>query len=165
VSLISDGALGLPMESIYPSEVCQLRSQGYSLAEVSCLADRRRHLTRTIPVFVNLNALLVQYARHHGIEKLLIAVHPRHERFYQRLLGFTRIGDEKSYPSVCDRPAVAACHDFIQLDKLRYSLYDRIYGYAYQKWELDRQPMSEADREFFHPASEFGRSQVPTASS
>ena len=107
LSLIGDGDLGIPMESIYAKEVSQLRDQQICFGEVSCLADRREYVADFLPVFVNLSALVIQHARHNNMDQLLIVVHPRHERFYGRLLGFERIGNERSYPSVCDKPAVA----------------------------------------------------------
>ena len=42
LSLVRDGELGLPMEEIYPEEVNARRNKSVGLAEVSCLADRRR---------------------------------------------------------------------------------------------------------------------------
>ena len=39
MTLVCDGELGLPMESVYHEEVASLRLQGLQLAEVSCLAD------------------------------------------------------------------------------------------------------------------------------
>lgn len=41
-SVIVDGPLGLPLESTYPAEVQALREAGERLAEISCLATRRR---------------------------------------------------------------------------------------------------------------------------
>src|SRR4051812_10196410 len=54
VTLVADGALGLPMESIYRAEVDARRSGGRKLAEVSCLADRRSNPRRFFPLFLAL---------------------------------------------------------------------------------------------------------------
>jgi hypothetical protein len=63
VSLVGDGAFGLPLERVYPAEVHQRREQGLSLAEVSCLADRRSDFRRFFPVFCALNRVMIQFAR------------------------------------------------------------------------------------------------------
>jgi N-acyl amino acid synthase FeeM len=163
LSLIGDGEHGVPMESIYPEEIQQLRDRNVQFGEVSCLADRRQYVADFLPVFVNLSGLVMQHARYNGIKQLLIVVHPRHERFYGRLLGFERIGSEKSYPSVCDKPAVACKHQFDRLDQRRYPLYDQIYGATYSAWELLPQPMLAADRDYFRPAMELSGCYIPMA--
>jgi hypothetical protein len=93
----------------------------------------------------------------------LLAVHPRHERYYSRVFGCKRIGDVKSYPSVLDNLAVACSHDFDRLDVERYPLYDRVYGTAYPPRKLQRRPMLEPERQHFRPVTELCGSYVPTA--
>ncbi|MGH7140082.1 MAG: N-acyl amino acid synthase FeeM domain-containing protein, partial [Pirellulales bacterium] len=153
VSLVGDGVLGLPMEGIYAEEVEQLRWRGIALAEVSSLADRRRQLSRTLPVFVSLMRLMVQSARHRGIERLLVAVHPRHARFYQRVLSFENVGDLKSYPLVRNNPAVALSLDFAKLDRVRPVNYDTFFGELLPEQQLVGQPMDDDERHCFAPAA------------
>jgi N-acyl amino acid synthase FeeM len=161
VSLIRDGKLGLQMEAIYGPEVNRLRHQGHRLAEVSCLATRAMELppSEMFDIFVNVVAFTIQLARYQRVQQLLIAVHPDHEPFYRRLLGFRKIGPEKSYPAVRDNLAVACCHDFAQLDRKRYPLYDLVYDVSYTG--LDTQRMSHAERNYFRAIvddiSVFGR--------
>ena len=109
VSLIGDGQLGLPMESMFAGEVRELRESGQRLAEVSCLADRRQDTRRFLATFRELTRLMAQFARYEGIGNLLVTVNPRHVRFYTHYLGFVpvsrRIAD---CPHVKNRPAVCA---------------------------------------------------------
>jgi hypothetical protein len=156
VSLVCDGELGLPMEGIYGDEVDRLRRDGFHVAEVSALADRRRQLSRTLPVFVPLMRLMVQTARHRGVDQLLVAVHPRHARFYQRFLSFDPVGGEKSYPLVRNNPAVALMLDFAKLDRERPVNYDTFFGAPLPAHQLAKQPLSEEDRWFFAAAAEYG---------
>lgn len=153
---ITDDALGLPADSIYESEFARLRGKGVCLAEISCLASRDGYFSQNkmFDVFVNLVALLFQSARASGVEQLVIAVHPRHGRFYQRLLGFRQIGELRSYESVRGNPAVALAHNFSRLDRAPYRLYDRIYGTTFHGWELLPQPISAVDRNYFAGISE-----------
>lgn len=114
ISLIADGELGLPMESMYADQVQELRMRGKRLAEVGCFADRRLDVTGFNPVFNTLTKLLVQTARHRGQDTLVVAVHPRHAKFYRRLLGFQDIGGLTYCQYVSNRPALALLLDLTQ---------------------------------------------------
>ncbi len=118
VTLIRDNAAeGLPLEDIYGPEVAHLRHEGHRLAEVSCLAFADRgSATAFRSAFIQLTRLTARFARHHGVTSLLMAVNPRHEAYYERVMGFRRIGSVKSYPSVCNHPAVACLVEFDALE-------------------------------------------------
>ena len=114
-SLVTDGELGIPMESIFPEEIEARRLMGLRFAEVSCLADRRGSTQHSFPILKRLFELIAQSSRRRGIDILLIAVHPHHGRFYERFLGFEPIGVTKNYDAVCDHPAVPLELDFLRL--------------------------------------------------
>lgn len=104
-SLIVDSPLGLPLESTYPEQVCDLRAAGETLAEISCLATRRRGDT---PVLLGLYRGIYALARHRDqVDRLCITVHPRQRRFYQRALLFDMLGPERDYAACNQAPAVA----------------------------------------------------------
>jgi hypothetical protein len=151
VSLVGDSPMGLPMESIYHDVVAQRREQRLRVAEVTCLADRRRDFYRFLPVFVELSRILVQTARRHAVDQLLVTVHPKHARFYERFLAFQQVGQPKSYPLVCDHPAVALCLDFAHVDQQRAEDYQRLFGRPVPEAKLQPQPMSQADCDYFRP--------------
>ncbi len=129
VTLIRDNQQeGLPLEAIYGAEVAHLRRQGRQFAEVSCLAFADRGSPASFQrAFIQLTRLMAQFARFHGVSSLLMAVNPRHEAFYERVMGFRRIGNVKSYPSVCNNPAVACMVDF---DALEESIERKFFGNA-----------------------------------
>lgn len=111
MSLVRDGQMGLPMEDAYGPEVRQRRDQGNRVAEVSCLAggvDGGKGMRR---VAIRLMGFMAQYAWRRGVDELLIAVHPDHARFYERMIAFRPIGGERSYTPVCNKPAVAMALD------------------------------------------------------
>lgn len=155
VSLVEDGDLGLPMESIFSREVNRLRRSGARLAEVSALADRRGDFERILPVFVNLNRLVGQFARRHGLSHVLIAVHPKHSRFYKRFMAFELIGDEKAYPTVLNRPAVPLGLDFERVDRLRPPNYVKFFGDAISPDHLERHPIGSAEYHELQPIADF----------
>lgn len=165
VTLVMDGELGVPMESIFPDEIEWLRDQGVSFAEVSCLANGCRDRVRAFPLFLSVNRLMAQYARRQGAEKLVIAVHPRHAAFYRRYMGFRELADEqRSYPAVCNRPAVALVLDFEEIDRTRPPIWEHAFGEPAKPWELAPRPMSDADWIYFAPAVEYSNgSFVPLA--
>jgi hypothetical protein len=165
MALICDDALGLPLETLYPTELAHRRLRNRYLAEVSCLAsvDGYFDQRRMVDVFLCLLSLLIQSARALGVEQLVVAVHPRHARFYQRLMGCRQFGELKPYECVRGNPAVALEHDFARLDREPYPLYDRIYGVQFAHWELLHQPMSPEDREYFSAATEVCGPSVPIA--
>jgi hypothetical protein len=160
VSLVGDGDYGLPMESLFSEEVEAMRLQGIRMAEVSCLAstidpDNKRLRFDTL---VKMISLLIQTARTRGIDRLMLAVHPKHAKVYERLFGCVRCSDVKEYAAVRGNPAVLCIHDFADLDKKRYPLYEQIYGPVYDAWQIEGAPMSEAEKTYFEsflPAGEY----------
>lgn len=156
VSLIADGPRGLPMESIYADEVSRLRENGLQFGEVSALADRRRNLSRTLPVFVRLMRLMVQNAHRKGLDRLLVAVHPRHARFYQRFLSFKSLAEERAYPLVCNHPAVALYLDFAEIHRERPPNFELFFGDRLPDEQVLPRPMPASDAEHFAEAAIFG---------
>ena len=119
MTLISDDEQGIPLESVFKSEVSQRREAGGAyLAEVSCLASRVA-IVSTRPDVPRLCATCQSdgsVSPRACVERLLIACHPRHARFYEGLLGFTRISEPQNYALVQNKPAIALEHDFALQD-------------------------------------------------
>ena len=142
MSVVGDGHLGLPMEAIYAEEVERRRLQGLSLAEVSCLADERDGSDQSFATVSRLMALTAQSATYRGIDQLLIAVHPRHVKFYERFIAFEVIGEQKTYASVCDHPAVAMALDLNGLSFDQPRAYKRLFGAPFDDDLLEYRPVS-----------------------
>jgi hypothetical protein len=128
MTLVGDGALGLPMESIYGEEVGRRRAMGVRLSEVSCLADRRTDRRDFLTVFVGLSRVLAQFARRQRYDQLLVVCHPKHSAFYRRYLGFDMIGSVAECPHVQNKPAVPLCLDFDYVDHHPPACYKRFFG-------------------------------------
>lgn len=144
LSLVRDSRFGLPMESIYRREVNARRRLGKSVAEVSCLADRRVDSERNMTVMFRVMALVAQAATARGVDELLIAIHPHHAKFYQRFLGFDEIGGLKYYSTVCGNPAVAMSLDLNRLHLSNPKAHQRLYGKPFAPSELSKRVMSLA---------------------
>jgi hypothetical protein len=149
VTLVADDALGLPLETVYPAEVAQRRQAALVLGEVSCLTLRDQPLRQLLPTLIGLTRLMAQYARRRGIHELLIAAHPTHGRFYERFMGFTQIGPERTYPAANHHPAVAYSLDFTQLDRRRPACFDQYFGQPIDPRALQSRPISARQRAYF----------------
>ena len=149
MSLVMDGDLGVPMESIYGPEVAARRDAGLRFGEVSCLADCHTNRSAFLPIMVKLSRLVVQYSRRRELDELLIAVHPKHARFYRRFMGFEVFGEERSYPTVRNRPAVALCLNFESLASRRPECYEMFFGEVVPGGQLLPQPIPKRQREYF----------------
>jgi hypothetical protein len=137
------------MESLYGEELAMLRDCGLRVGEVSCLADRRRHFRGFFPIFLRLSRMVVQYSRRRDLDGLLLAVHPKHARFYERYMEFKLLGEERAYPAVRNRPAVALFLDFARVDRERPPNYDTFFGDWLPDELLEPRPIAPADREYF----------------
>lgn len=125
-SLIPDSPIGLPMESVYPDEVRQLRKQGRKLSEVSLLALNSEVISKGIlPLYFaeRLRCLyqifkpLFWYA--HGTARytdFCIAVNPIHKPLYIALY-FQQFGEEKVYESANGNPSIAMRLNFGGLEE------------------------------------------------
>lgn len=148
-TLVRDGEYGLPLESLFGAEVQALRDEGLRVAEVSCLASdiSLQDQTQRFELFVALIGLVFQTARYHQIDRLLLAVHPRHAKVHQRMFGCTLCSEVKEYAAVEGNPAVLCSHDFAQLDQTRYCLYDQVYRVNYSESQLRGERMKAAEKQ------------------
>lgn len=136
MSLVRDSQFGLPMEAIYAPEVQERRRMGKRLAEVSCLADRRDNAERTLKLMFRMISLAAQVSLARGVDEVLIAVHPRHSKFYERFFGFRGIGNLKYYSSVCGNPAVAMALDLVNVKYTNPKAYDHLYGHEFDHEDI-----------------------------
>lgn len=107
-SIVQDNSLlGLPMEDIYGDEIAKLRRQGRRLFEATTLADNGLNPREFLQVFLTLIKLSMQYHTRSGGDAYVIAVNPRHRKFYTKIIGFIPLGPLRSYAAVQDAPAEA----------------------------------------------------------
>ena len=144
LTLVRDGCLGLPLEELYPEQVAERRERGISVAEVSSLAHCEGGKTNMLPVVVQLMSHMAQFAKRHGVDQLLITVHPHHVGFYERFIGFEVIGSEKSYAAVCHHPAVPLALDLNTLSVRHPRAYQRFFGDPLSDAELTARHLDAA---------------------
>lgn len=146
MSLVGDADLGVPMETIYEREINDRRLRGLRMAEVSCLAADPAKGGGGFEVFIHLCRLMTAHALWEGYDELVIAVHPRHAKFYRRMLAFEVFGELREYPSVKDHPAVALNLDLHTLHRLPPKLYRFLREARYRPSDLFAPPLDEEDR-------------------
>ncbi len=99
-----DCPAGMAVEALYPEEVAQLRSGGARLCEFTRFAIE--HTEHSLELLAMMFHIAYLYARRQRRSTHLLAeVHPRHLRFYRRMLGFEALGPERVCPRV-EAPAV-----------------------------------------------------------
>jgi hypothetical protein len=82
-------------------------------------------------------------------------VHPKHSRFYRRYMDFEVFGQEKTYPTVRNNPAVALWLEFARIDRAPAERYNGRYELFFNKPipldNLQPQSISSTDCEYFQP--------------
>lgn len=92
-----DSPEGLSADERYKEEMDALRAQGLHVGEITKLAiDENAGSKQVLAGMINIAYL---YGLIHGITDAVIEVTPRHKPFYQRMLDFRQIGDERFYAS------------------------------------------------------------------
>ncbi|MES2960106.1 MAG: long-chain N-acyl amino acid synthase [Pseudomonadota bacterium] len=115
VTIGFDSPRGLFIDDLFADEVNALRAAGDKLCEFTKLAMDQ--IERSASVLASLFETAYLYAhRVMGFDKLLIEVNPRHVRYYERMYGFSVIGEERHNLRV-DAPAVLLCLDFAKLNE------------------------------------------------
>ena len=110
-----DSPDGLVVDQMYKKEADQLRAQGRRICDVTRLAVDQEIKSKS--VLGAIFHLSIIYARNiHNATDMLTEVNPRHAAFYERMLGFVRVGDEKLCPRV-NAPAVMLKLDLAYADE------------------------------------------------
>ena len=106
VTLVFDGHCKLPAEKIYRGELKTLRNQNEKIVEISRLVinPNFRNSKEVLVLLFNYLYIYSYYVKNYTC--LAIEVNPRHTAYYESLLNFRAIGNEKPCPSVQSAPAI-----------------------------------------------------------
>lgn len=111
LSVVMDGPLGLPLDTVFRDELERLRQGGAVLGELGLFADRRKSLSQSLAAMHELFRFGHWYVDANYFDYGVVGVHPRHAAFYERLLGFQLASDVREHPKVRDAPAVLLIFD------------------------------------------------------
>lgn len=104
LTVVLDSADGLSAEKSFGDDVRALRRQGRRIAEFTRLAvESEAHGDRVLSALFQVGHALAH--RVHGHDLLLVEVHPRHVRYYARLLDAQVLASAARHAAV-DAPAV-----------------------------------------------------------
>lgn len=106
VTLVFDGSSRLPAEKIYGNELKILRNQNEKIVEISRLVIAPDYRNSKEILILLFNYLHVYSYLVKKYSCLVIEVNPRHTAYYQALLHFRAIGEEKPCPTVQSAPAI-----------------------------------------------------------
>ena len=110
VSVGLDSPLGLLADQMYHDELEELRSQGRKVCEFNSLAVDPTIKSKRVLASLFQIAILYPFGVFNHTDGVL-EVNPRHVRFYEKMVGFTRIGPEKICPRV-NAPSILMRADF-----------------------------------------------------
>ncbi len=163
LTLIPDSPLGLPMDDLYGAELDELRAVGRRPCEiaklVACVEERAG-----MELLLQLFRLAYLYARRMaGCTDFVITVHPRHEKYYRRLLLFEPIGEPRPYAAVNGVTAVPMRLDLVTAEARYRERFGHLSGRAnlhaffvncdepaILDWlRAGQRPMSEAELRYF----------------
>jgi hypothetical protein len=89
-----DSRIGLLVDEIYKEEVDAVRQQGRIVCELTKLAvDQRKGSKRVLAALFHIAYVYGRLL--HGVTDVFIEVNPRHLAFYERMLGFRQIGEQR----------------------------------------------------------------------
>lgn len=106
VTLVFDGDSILPAEKIYSKELNILRAKKEEIVEISRLVidPQYRNSKEILVLLFNYLYIYAYFVKKYSC--LAIEVNPRHTAYYEALLHFKPIGDEKPCPNVQSAPAI-----------------------------------------------------------
>jgi hypothetical protein len=150
LTMVIDGALGLPMEKEYPDEIKALRDSGRRMAELSCLVTRR---SKDLPALLRLFHAAYAYALYQqGVTDFCIAVTTEHQRFYNNALLFEQVGAAKPYASCNSVSAVAMSLHLPSAKQSYYNAYNirRMLG----RFFLGKKDVEQLGRQLVLPSKD-----------
>lgn len=106
-----DSESGLSVDQTYRTEVNALRRQGRRVSEITKLAaENTTSSKRILAALIHITFIYARYV--HERTDFLIEINPKHANYYEKRLGFRRLGKEQ----ICERVNAPACLMHIDLD-------------------------------------------------
>jgi hypothetical protein len=140
LSLIEDRPLGVPLRSVFDGQVEAIARTDPGIAEAGCLAVDDVSSQHGLYIVHHLMGLAAQAASRRGMTQVVIAVHPRHAAFYERMAGFRRFAGPTPHPSVEGAPAVGLQLNLSTLREDFPQVWRRYFGMKFSSIALSTRP-------------------------
>lgn len=151
LTIVGDGpGTQLHVERLFPETVALLRARRRKFVEVTALATEALKNVPKASVFFALGRLMFQHVCWRGCDDVILAIHPRHGKVYERCFHAFPVGEMRLHATYGNQPAI--CYR-LDIQRTLQSL-DPV-GYAYfvenriPEVELARPGMSAADHLYF----------------
>lgn len=95
VSLVIDSSGDLPCGSIFTEELNKLRSEERSIAEGTMFACGQMGKEKNSLITVDLLRLIFDWSGTLGLDDIVVVANPKHVIFWERMIGFERLGEVK----------------------------------------------------------------------
>lgn len=149
LSIVGDNPLGFQLETTYRDEVQRLRKEGRKLAEITCLTIESSGGFRAAEVFVALTRFTIHYSIWRGYDDLLLAIHPRHYRFYWRILRAAPLGPARAHGVVEGAPSLCCRIDLGNLRRnMTPELSRQYFPCMYREMQFLQPPISPTDHQY-----------------
>ena len=149
LSIVGDNRFGFQLETTYRDEVQLLRDEGRKLAEITCLTIESAGGFRPTEVFGALTRFTIHYALWRGYDDLLMAVHPRHYRFYWRVFRAAPLGPPRAHEVVEGNPALCCRIDLMNLKRnMTPEVSRRYFSCVYRETQFLQPPINPTDHQY-----------------
>ena len=149
LSIVGDNRFGFQLETTYRDEVQLLRNEGRKLAEITCLTTESVGGFRPTEVFTALTRFTIHYALLRGYDDLLIAIHPRHYRFYWKIFRAAPLGPPRDHEVVEGNPALCCRIELGNLARnMTPELSRQYFSCEYRETQFLRPPISPIDHQY-----------------
>jgi len=107
VSLIKDNNCPLPIESLYPEEINNIRKQYGDIAELTCFAinDNRYNISVEC-ILSSLFFRVFEMLEDSNIKYVVACCNRKHAVFYKKYIGAVQLGSLKNYSLVNNKEAI-----------------------------------------------------------
>jgi len=118
---------GLPVDQAFQKELDILRSDGRKIVEVGALASDSCYRKNDMNIPMYGNKMVIRYAIDYlKADDIIIAIHPKHQWFYENIIFFEKIGQVEHYAYVKNNPAVAMRLDLRKMEENFKLAYDNL---------------------------------------
>lgn len=150
ITAMADSTRGLPLDSVYPRELDEIRASGSLMVEVGlfgCIDEKS-----TFATVFDLMRYTFFYAIMLGADEMICGIPPRRVGLYERMLGFEQLGAIKSYSTVKNNPVA------LMRGKIRHML-DHQASYRAVAYAMKHPlPESTFDQRFMFTKAELSNS-------
>ncbi len=150
LTVVGDNDLGLTIERAFAEQVGGLRDRRRRIAEITSLAVESAAPFPKRAVFFALTQFAMNYGFHQQYDDMLMAIHPRHYRYYWHVFRAVPLGPCRPHPAVQGHPAICAsihAHDLKQ--NMAEEIRRQYFSVPVQPHRFAGPPIGSADHAHF----------------